>query len=407
MTLFKYKAINKDGEQYDGTTTAADRFELYTHIQKEGGTIVSYKEEGKESGENIINSVWHLFFGRIKESDKIVLTRNLGAMLSAGLSLSRALAVMNRQSKNKKLKDVLESISHSIEKGGAFNEALLEFPKVFSPIMAAMVKAGEESGRLAESLATIAEQLDRSYTLKKKIRGALMYPAIVIFALIVVGILMLIFIVPTLTKTFNEIHVELPATTKFIIGLSDFLTHHTVSALIIAIATFVGASYALRTRQGRRGFEWVILRIPVIGELVKETNSARTARTLSSLLSSGVEIVRAIDITKEVLQNSYYQDVLATAGARIQKGAPLAEVFNANESLYPPLVAELIAVGEETGKLPDMLLEVATFYEREVEMKTKDMSTIIEPFLMLIVGTAVGFFAVSMITPIYSITQNI
>jgi type IV pilus assembly protein PilC len=405
MALFKYTAT-KDGESYSGTATVADRFELYAHIQKEGGTITAYSEEGDGGGRDFVDRAFRKIMGHVKEADKVVLTRNLGAMLSAGLSLSRALTVMGKQTKNKSLKDVLSGVREAVEKGGAFHEALGAYPKIFTPLMIAMVKAGEESGKLAESLAVISEQLDRAYTLKKKVRGALIYPCIVVSALIAVGVLMLIFIVPTLTKTFNELHAELPASTRFIIALSEFLTTHTLLAAIMFVVGAIAFIYALRTKAGKRTFNWILLRFPVIGTLVKETNSARTARTLSSLLSSGVEIVRAISITKEVLQNSFYKDVLAVAEERIQKGAPLADVFTANEFLYPPLVAELIAVGEETGKLPGMLLEVATFYEREVEQKTKDMSTIIEPFLMLIVGCGVGFFAVSMITPIYSIGNS-
>lgn len=405
MAVFSYKALNKDGEEYTGTATVADRFELYTHIQKEGGTIVSFSESGS-AGSSIMDMISGLV-SRIKENDKIVLTRNLSAMISAGLSLSRALSVMGRQTKNKKLKNVLSAIGGSIEKGGTFHDALKEFPNVFSDLMVAMVKAGEESGRLAETLLGISTQLDRSYTLKKKIRGALIYPSIVIFALVVVGILMLIFIVPTLTKTFTEMNVELPTSTKIVVATSDFLVNNTLTALALALLFGAGLTMAFRTPQGRRAFEWTLLRIPIIGGLVRETNAARTTRTLSSLLSSGVEVVRALQITKEVVQNSFYREVIAEAEAQIQKGQPLFEVFNRYDTLYPPLVGELIAVGEETGKLPDMLLQVAEFYEREIEQKTKDMSTIIEPFLMLIVGTVVGFFAVSMITPIYSITENI
>jgi type IV pilus assembly protein PilC len=163
----------------------------------------------------------------------------------------------------------------------------------------------------------------------------------------------------------------------------------------------------MRTKIGTRIFETVFLRIPMIGTLMKETNSARTGRTLASLLASGVNMLTAIDITKDVIQNSYYREVLVKAREQVQKGSPLAEVFIEAEHLYPPLVGEMIAVGEETGALPDMLREVAQYYEREVDQKTKNMSTIIEPFLMLIVGGAVGFFAVSMITPIYNVTSSI
>jgi len=249
--------------------------------------------------------------------------------------------------------------------------------------------------------------MERTLSLRKKIKGALIYPAIILVALVIIGVLMLVFIVPTLTATFESIDTELPSSTQAIISASDFLMNNT----LLAIAIFVGVVFSymrlIRTRRGSRAYEWVMLHMPVIGTLSKEINSARTARTLSSLLTSGVDIISAIEITSEVVQNSYYKEVLLGAKETIQKGTPLHEIFSANEDLYPIFVGELTAVGEETGKLPGMLLQVAEFYEGEVEQKTKDMSTIIEPFLMIIVGVVVGFFAVSMITPIYSITSGI
>ncbi|MBP9760548.1 MAG: type II secretion system F family protein, partial [Candidatus Pacebacteria bacterium] len=235
---------------------------------------------------------------------------------------------------------------------------------------------------------------------------AMLYPSIIISVLLIIGALMLVFIVPTLTSTFTNMGVELPMSTQFIIALSDFLIAHTLIALVLVIAAITGGVLALRTPTGKHVFETVFLRIPIIGVLMKEVNSARTGRTLSSLLSSGVNMLQAIEITCDVVQNTHYRTVLVQAQEHVQQGKPLAEVFTQAEKLYPPLVGELIAVGEETGALPDMLKEVAEYYEREVSMKTKNMSTIIEPFLMLLIGGAVGFFAISMISPIYSITSS-
>jgi type IV pilus assembly protein PilC len=201
--------------------------------------------------------------------------------------------------------------------------------------------------------------------------------------------------------------VELPLTTRIVLGLSDLLKNHYILILIGMIVLGLSVRYGLKTSKGKRLGDWVALHLPAIGTIVKETNSARTARTFSSLLSSGVDVILAAQITKEVLQNSYYKDVLAESQKRIEKGEAIATVFEANENLYPPFVSEMISVGEETGKLAAMLLGVAVFYEDEVEQKTKDMSTIIEPFLMVFIGGAVGFFAVSMITPLYSVLNTI
>lgn len=405
MPSFKYKALHEDKTSYEAVVEAKDRFEVYNIVRKEGGQIISVAETRGAHG--ALKMDIGRLFSRVKELDKILLTRNMSAMLRAGLTLSRALAVIERQARGAKLREVVQGISAEIQKGGTLSGAMLKYPKIFPGLITSMIAAGEEAGTLAETLQLISEQLERAHELKKKIRGAMIYPSVIVSVLIIVGALMLIFIVPSLTSTFTSMNVELPMTTQIVIAVSDFLVEYTLVSIGMLLLLIVGSVFALRTPGGKRAFETVFLHVPIIGQLMKETNSARTGRTLASLLSSGVNMLTAIDITKDVVQNSYYRAVLLEAREAVQKGEPLAKTFMAHEKLYPPLVGELVAVGEETGALPDMLVEVAKYYENEVEQKTKNMSTIIEPFLMLIVGGAVGFFAVSMISPIYSITSSI
>ncbi len=405
MPTFTYKALRKeDNTTYEATVEAKDRFEVYSLVRKDGGQVVSVRESSK--GISLASIDIGKLFSRVSGMDRVLITRNMGAMLRAGLTVTRALSVIERQTRKAKLKDILHTMSMDIEKGAQLSDAMKKHPKAFPSIVTAMVRAGEESGTLSDTLRTISEQLEQSVELQKKVKGAMLYPSIIITVLLIIGALMLIFIVPTLTSTFSGMGVELPASTQFVIKLSDFLIAHTLLALILLVSSIVGCILALRTPAGKHVFETVFLRIPIMGELMKEVNSARTGRTLSSLLSSGVNMLQAIEITCDVVQNSHYRTILLQAQEHVQQGKPLAEVFTRAEKLYPPLVGELIAVGEETGALPDMLKEVAEYYEREVSMKTKNMSTIIEPFLMLIIGGAVGFFAVSMISPIYSITQS-
>jgi len=405
MPKFTYKAVRKeDNTTYENTVEAKDRFEVYSVVRKEGGQVMSVREL-KGGGEFIARA--NSWLGKVKTQEKIVFFRNLGAMLDAGLTISRALNVMSRQSKNEKLKRVLSTITRDIEHGGDLNSSMAKQDKVFSPLMISMVRAGEESGSLAESCRLIADQTERVHELKKKVKGAMIYPAVILTVLFAVGILMMMFIVPTIAETFMALDAELPLETVIILKISAFLTDYTFvafGALIACITLFV---LFIRTSYGKRTMETLMLHIPVIGTLIKETNSARTARTLSSLLSSGVSVIQAMEITEEVVQNTHYKAVIGTARQVVQKGSPIAEVFIAKEELYPPLVGELIAVGEETGNLPKMLQEVAVFYEKEVDQKTKNMSTIIEPFLMVIVGIAVGYFAVAMMSPIYSITDSL
>jgi type II secretory pathway component PulF len=335
------------------------------------------------------------------------MTRNLSGMLTAGLPLSRALSVIERQTRNPKLKLVIADVRESIQKGDQFNQALAAHPRIFDPLYIAMVRAGEESGGMSEALKLLSVQMEKSSSLKKRIKSAMIYPSIVMIIMAGIGIVMMIYVMPSITGTFKGMGVELPGTTQALIAASDFMVAHTV-VFLGSLAGFVfGFIFFLRTRIGKLFWHFVILHLPVISPMVKEVNAARTARTLSSLLTSGVDVMRSLEITKDVVQNVYYKPVLAEARAAVERGEPLSAVFIAKEKLYPVFVGEMIMVGEETGSVGNMLKELADFYEKEVERKTKDLSTIIEPLLMVVIGGTVGFFALAMIAPIYSITDSI
>lgn len=400
---FFYTSITSSGERKSGTHEASDKFQLANDLKADGETILTVSEIKK----NDFLSLNFSLFNRIKNHDKIIFARNLASMLEAGLAVSRALSVIERQTKNVGLKKIVVSINDDIKKGKSLSLAMKAFPEVFPPMFISMVMSGEESGKLGDALNVVASQMEKSYELQKKIKGAMMYPSVILVAMFGIAIFMLVYIVPTLTKTFKEIGTELPASTQFIIWMSETFQAHIVLTIISIFGLAVFLWVSARTKGGKRMFDYVFLHLPVISELVKESNSAKTTRTLSSLLTSGVSVVESLDITKNVLQNSYYKTVIEKAKQNIEIGAPMSQVFAEASNLYPAFVGEMISVGEETGDLGGTLLKVAIFYETEVDQKTKDMSTIIEPFLMLFIGAAVGFFAISMISPIYSVVDKI
>lgn len=405
MPHFTYKAKRTTGEIYSGEQDAGDRYEVYKAVKRDGGEIISIDEHSKHSLGKLSISI--PFLGKIKTQEKITFARNLGAMIEAGLAVSRALSVMERQTHSKELKKVLIALNDAISRGKTLADAMLEHNKVFSSVFISMVRAGEQSGTLAGALKVVALQMDRNYSLNRRVRGAMMYPSIIFLAMILVGVLMMLFIVPTLMKTFTELHIALPLSTRIILSISDAIRNHGI-LLLLSIVIVIGGIYAWSKKaQGKRFLHLAMLKIPVIGNIVKEVNTARTARTLSSLLGSGVEFVEAIQITGEVIQNVHYRDVLLRAREVVQKGEPMSKVFSDNEKLYPVFIGAMMSVGEETGKMSEMLMNVAVFYEEDVEQKTKDMSTIIEPFLMVFIGAAVGFFAVAMISPMYSLVNVI
>lgn len=408
MQKFTYTGITSDGQKVTQTVSASDKYAVYAIARDNGHQVTSVTEVSNFSLRRMFSlEKVNYFLSKVKQDELVMMTRNLSSMLKAGLPLSRALSVIERQTRNPRLKGTMKTIRERINAGDAFNVALKEFPETFPALYVAMVRAGEESGGLVDTLKTISTQLERSSSLRKKIKGAMMYPAVVVTVMLIIGVLMMIYVVPTLTSTFVKLGIELPLSTRIIIGTSTFLSENGLTALL-ALAAFVGVIYSLaRTRLGTRALHFTIIHLPAIGNMVKQTNAAYTARTLSSLLASGVDIINAIKITEDVLQNVHYKAVLREAAVQVEKGSPLSETFISHEGLYPILVGEMILVGEETGQIAQMLSELATFYETEVEQKTKDLSTIIEPILMVAIGGGVGFFALAMITPIYSISDSI
>ncbi|MCK9352033.1 MAG: type II secretion system F family protein [Candidatus Paceibacterota bacterium] len=404
MPTFIYKAKTMEGRLAEGSVEAKDKTDLVKTMREKGLTVIFAKEE---SAKKFSIETLNLLLVRVKLREKIIFTRNLSAMISSGIALSRALEILGKQTENVKLRKIIQELEASIEEGDTFSAALKKYPGVFSSLFVAMVHAGEESGKLVESLEVVGKQLEQGYTLRKKVKSAMMYPSIVFFAMIIIAIIMFIYVVPTLTSTFKEFNMELPMSTKIIMGISDFLVANTILALSLMAGTTIAVILGLRTRSGKRVSDFIALHIPVISGIVKQYNAAQTARTLSSLFASGVSVVEAIEITEDVMQNSYYKTVLSNAKDVVQKGVPLSSVFIENENIYPMLVGEMMQVGEETGKLSDMLEKIAVFFEEEVATITKDLSTVIEPFLMLFIASGVGFFAISMISPMYKLTASI
>lgn len=401
-------SVEKDGKIEERVIDAATRFAVYELVEREGGAVRRL-EEGGGGGLNMqLPSLASLGVGRsVSQADVITFTKNLAAMLAAGLPLARALAVMERQARKKGLKKIVNELGESVKKGSSFHEALAAHPKEFSTLMSSMAKAGEESGTLAAALLIVAQQMERTQMLIKKVRGAMIYPCIVLTVMVAIGVLMLVYVVPTLAKTFADLGSDLPLSTQIIINSSNFLIQNSILVALVTLLAAVGVWFVARIKRVSSMLFTLALRIPVVGNIIRQTYTARAARTISSLLASGVEVLTALSITKDVVGAYGFGRVIESAAARVQKGDALSAAFVEHPELYPPLMADMLAVGEETGHVAEMLKQVAEFYEAEVEQSTKDLSTIIEPVLMVLMGLMVGVFAVSVIMPIYSISSKI
>lgn len=398
--LYSFRAVDKLGQSVTGEREAASERELADALRREGFLLLEAEAAGKIKSKKLSFEIPNPF-RRVTLVERMLFARNLAVMVGAGLVLNRSLEALDEQSGNPKFKKILVDLRESIVAGKTFSESLRPYEKIFGILFINMVEAGEISGNLVKVLKILAKQMKRDHDIRAKVRGAMIYPAIVLFALVLIGVLMMIYVVPTLTQTFAELDVQLPLTTRVIIGTSNaLLNYYWYIGGALAAAVF-GFTRLLKSPAGKRFFDKIIIRVPVFGPLIQKLNSARFARTLSSLISAGVPIIRSLEVTAAVLGNANFRESLETASASIQKGEPLSQILKKHPELYPAMVTQMVQVGEETGTTSQMLLRLALFYEGEVSDTTKNMSSIIEPVMMLVIGGIVGLFALSIIQPIY------
>ncbi len=370
-------------------------------------TNFAYNAKKDAAGEKnkTVFSVLGNFF-RVPQIEIIMFAHHLSVMVKSGLSLSKSLSALERQTKNAKFAEVIKKTNSDVAKGTSFADALDAHPEVFDDLFVNMIRIGELSGSLDSTLSLLSEQMKKDYELRSKIKGAMTYPAVILTAMVAVGIVVMVYVIPKLTMIFQSMNVELPASTKFLIALSNLFLNHGV--LILAALIFLAMSAKLFFRGKNSKFvDMVILKLPIFGDISQKVNIARFARTTSSLIKGGVSISVALKTVSKTLSNYYYQESTRVAAERIEKGLRLKDSLEEFGDLYSPLVLQMIEVGEETGSLDDILLDLAKFYEDEVSETTKNLSTIIEPVLMIVMGIAVGFFAISIIQPMYSIADTV
>lgn len=397
MPRYFFLAKDERGEEKKGILEAENLHQLAVILRKEGLILIQGKLEKKERKFGI-----SIPFFSIPLSEKMFFTRNLQVMISAGVPLTRAISSLATQTKNKKFKKILEGVNQDIIKGSKFSDAISKFPEVFSEFYQSMIRIAEEAGNLEEVLEILGRQMEKENEIKSKIKGAMIYPAVIIFAMIGIGILMLILVVPKLAETFRELEVELPMTTKTVIFVGDFLVKYWYFLILGLIFSLFLIFQILRTQSGKKFFDKFFLKIPILSTLIKKQNTASTARNLSSLISGGISLPRALEIVSKTLGNVFYKEALISAVEKIKRGEKLSSALRSYQTIYPITFIQMIEVGEETGETSKVLLKLAEFYEEEVSDTTKNLISIIEPILMLLIGGVVGFFAVSMVQPMYS-----
>ncbi len=403
MTMPRYSYIAKSlkGEEKSGIAEAKDARQLARTLKNQGFILIkAFPKKEKSKKRKLDISI--PFLSGVSLAEKLMFTRNLQVMISSGLPLPRTLQTLADQTKNEKFKKAIFKIREKVIKGNSFSDCLTAHSDIFSELFQNMIKVGEETGNLDEVLNILSQQMEREHELKAKIKGALVYPAVIILTMIGIGILMLVMVIPKIAETFEELGIELPLTTRAVIGLGTFLTEKWYLAILIIIGLFFLFLLILRTKKGKEKIDSLLLKLPIISSLIKKTNSAYTIRTLSSLITAGVPIVRSLEIVSGVLGNIHYKTAISQAAKRVRRGEKLSKVFEDYKNIYPIVVLQMIKVGEETGETSSILAKLATFFEEEVGNATKNLASVIEPVLMLIIGVVIGFFAISMIQPMYS-----
>lgn len=395
MALFTYKALNPNQQIVKGEVSAQNKEEAAHVITKQNLSPLVVSE--------VVSNRKHK--GSIPAVDKITFCRYITTMLSSGLSLSEGVEVLRDETKHPLMRQILGDIAYSLEQGQQLSTVLARYPQVFEPYFLTLTKAGEVSGTLAEIFKYLEKELRAEYSLNAKVKGALMYPAIVFIAMIGIGLLMFFFVLPQIGKVFLSLRLSLPPFTKFLFQLSLFLSKNIVGFIIFTIIAIVGSFIGLRQKRTRTFLFRLIRPVPMVRNLIKKIDLARFNRLFSTLLKSAVPITEALEISLESLSWYEFFELAKVLPTEVTKGKSLSQLIREHKT-FPTLMSQMVAAGEKSGTLDSSLSDLAAFYEEEVEEELKSMTQIIEPVLMLFVGVAVGVMILSIIAPIYSVVGS-
>lgn len=396
---FTYKAL-RNGQPIRGTLEAEDEKNVVDYLKSSGLFVL----EISTATSSWLPSMSSGLFNRVKFADLVDFTRQLSIMLNSGLSIADSLDILRKQAQTPALKKMITEINEEIQAGNSFSSALKKYGDVFSRLYIALVKAGEASGKLDEIMKKLAGNLEKQRSFQGKMKGALIYPAIVIVAMMGVMFIMITFVVPQLLSLYKDFNIVLPLPTRILIFVSGFMQKFwiLVIAAVFAISTLVGR-YA-KTRIGHKRIDSIVLRIPLIKRVVRISALVNSTRTLAILVNAGVPILQALDIIIETTGNVVYQEAFKTVKIKVEKGASLGKSLD-EEGIFPPIFVQMTLVGEKTGHLDETLMHLSKYFESEAEMAIKAVTILIEPAILIILGFAVGFVVLAVITPIFSLSN--
>lgn len=356
--------------------------------------------------EQKLNDFASLIFGHVPFVQRMFFIHHIEIMIKAGLSIVAALKILEIEIENKKLKMISGDIRRQVEKGQQLSEAMAKYPRIFAPVYTSMIEAGETAGKMEGALSQVSIQMKKSHDLASKIKGAMIYPAVIVIAMVGISIEVVVFVLPKLIVMFKEFNAELPLPTKILIWITETTQGYGIFMVIGIVASVILIIQLYKNQKIKRLVHFANLHIPIAGPILKQINLARFTLTLSSLLQSTIPIIEAVKITAGVQSNLIYREKLILVAEELKRGETMSKLLARFPAIFPPMVTEMVMVGEESGKVEDMLTEMADYYLDEVDNTMKNFSTIIEPVIILIMGLAVAGIAVAVIMPMYSLVQN-
>lgn len=400
MPIFRYKGENQEGKSVTGSVVGVSDSEVAGKLRKKDIVVTSLVD--------ITDSPLSRFsrlISPIKIKDVVIFSRQFSVMISANVPIVETLVVLVDQTNNLSLKNMISEIAFDVDSGSFLSDALAKHPKIFSDLFVNIVRSGETSGRLDEVLNYLADEMEKGYDMSAKIKGAMIYPAFIITALFGVGIVLMVYVIPNLTSILTETGAEMPFSTRVVIGTSDFLVHYSWLLVLVIITIILGIRLYLKTYNGRRVFDLIKIKMPIFGSLFQYIYLMRFTRSLSTLLKGGVPITRALEIVAAVVGNTIYRELILDTLESINDGNPLATVFE-NSDRVPRMVPQMISVGERTGKIDSVLDRLTDFYSRESSNMLDNLSKLMEPLIMVIMGIGVGIMVAAVLLPMYNLASQ-
>lgn len=399
MAEFLYRAKDLQGNDHNGSVESPDAHFAASVIRKKGLIVISLNLKNPPS-----NNFIDRFINRVNFSELVIITRQLATMISSGLVLSEAIDILEEQQVNKNLKRALSDISQDIKGGLTLAQALGKYPNIFPHLYINLVKSGEASGKLDSVLLQMADGLEKDREFQAKIKGAMIYPIVVLTMMVVVIIIMMVFVIPKLVNLYTQSTIDLPLPTKILITTSALFTNYWWALVIIVIGAVVGINRWKKTPEGNLFFGRLVLKIPVVGKIVANVTLTNFNRTFGLLTSAGIPLLESIGIVSDLTDNPVFKNSLKDAYNGVEKGLPFSSLLAPN--VFPKIVSQMIRVGEETGKVDEIFFKLAEFFESESDHLVKNLTVAIEPIVLVILGVGVAFLVISIILPIYKLTTS-